>query len=254
MKKILLTIALLLPLTAIADAARQVLMFNIGVGFGESGRVVKTEAELANPFNNKFCFHRPSSRMVYGSISYRYKDAEAHVARWFNETDTARCNRDSWATGLGYVLDTQNINRNGPDDAYATYTPGIAYTWGKNKEFNVQDNTNTNWRLKDNWQMYNRFAVGQGNRSYNTEVAIIRYGLPMDDYERTGENFMTVGVGYRKWKEDDKNTTSRGLTPPPAGDTVTIIVEDNTVIAPPSEPVTPEQPPQDQTDGGSFQF
>ncbi len=244
MKNLLLTVMLFVPLTVFA-ASDQTIMFELGIGFGGSGKVSKTKEQLANKYNNKFCYHRPQSRMVYGAIRYRYDRVETHVARWFNDTDQARCGRDSWAAGLGYVLDTQDINANGVDDMYATYTPGIAYTWGKNKDFNVQDNTNTNWRLKDNWQMYNRIAVGGGNKDWNGEVAVVRYGLIVaDDYERTGENFMTLSVGARDWdSEKQKNTDSdRGLTPPPpptTGDGFTIIITPGTGTTPPSAPVTP---------------
>jgi len=257
---LILAIALAMPLTAIA--ADEAIMLEIGVGFGQSGRVVKTAKQLANPFNNKFCFHRPASRMVYGAVRYRYNDAEAHVARWFNSTDTARCDRNSWGAGVGYVLDTQNINGNNgsgngsTDDVYATYTPGIAYTWGKNKDFNTQDNTNTNWRLKDNWQMYNRLAVGTGGNNSLAEVAVVRYGnIIVDDYERTGENFMTLTAGYRDYDKNGKgnNSGNGGGGTDPSGP-VTIIIEDNTVAAPPSAPVAPQTPPQDQTNGGTFNF
>ncbi len=218
MKKILLTTMLLVPLTAFA-ASDQTILFEIGVGFGGSGKVSKTKEQLANKYNNKFCFHRPQSRMVYGAVRYRYGDVETHVARWFNDADTARCGRDSWAVGLGYVIDTQNVFYNGADELYATYTPGIAYTWGKNKKFNVQDNTNTNWRLKDNWQMYNRVAIGTGNEDYNGEIAMVRYGLlSKTSFKRTGENFVTITAGARSnWEQQEVNNvdSDRGLTPPP---------------------------------------
>jgi len=237
MKNILLTLLLFVPLAALADSD-QTIMFELGIGFGGSGQVTKTKEQLANKFNNKFCYHRPQGRMIYGAIRYRYDDVETHIARWFNDTDTTKCDRDSWAVGLGYVLDTQDINANGVD-YYATYTPGIAYTWGKNKNFNVQDNTNTNWRLKDKWQMYNRVAVGDGNKDWMGEVAVVRYGLHIVDYERNGENFLTITAGARDWdSEKPKNENNTNLT---------LIINDTrdttTVTAPPA--VAPTTPPAD---------
>jgi len=255
MKKLLLTIILMVPLVAIAQSD-QAIMFEIGVGFGGSGKVTKTKEQLANKFNNKFCYHRPQSRMIYGAVRYRYERAETHIARWFNDADTERCGRDSWAVGLGYVLDTQDIDADGVDDVYATYTPGIAYTWGADKKYNVQDNTNTNWRLHDNWQMYNRVAVGTGDKDYLGEVAVVRYGSIISDYERTGESFLTVTVGARDYDSADKKTGGRGLVPPtePANE-FNIVVEDNTTIAPQSEPVVvPQELPNEQVDGGSASF
>lgn len=207
---------LLMPLTV--SAADQAIMFELGFGFGHSSKVTKTEDELANPFNNIFCYHRPSSTMSYMAVRYKYDRVESHVAYWMNESDKPKCDRNSFAVGLGYVFDTQDIGGNSVDDIYATYTPGIAYTWGKNKDFNVQDNTNTNWRLKDNWQMYNRVAVGAGNEDMLAEVAVVRYGLPVVDYERKGENFMTFTVGWRDFDSLDEDG-DRGLTPP-VGDTI----------------------------------
>jgi len=206
MKNILLTIMLAVPLTVYA--ADETIMFEVGFGFGGSGKVTKSKAELDNKFNNKFCYHRPQSNSIYGAVRYRYDDVEVHAARWVSSADQARCERSSWAVGLGYVIDTQTgTGQENVDDVYASWTPGVAYTWGGNTDFNVQDNTNTNWRLKDNWQMYNRVAVGGGSKDYNAEVAIARYGLIAGDYERKGENFIT-------------ENNSRGLEPP-----VTIINE-----------------------------
>lgn len=227
MKKLFLTIALLLPLTAIA--ADETILFEVGFGFGHSGKVTKTEEELANPFNNKFCFHRPQGNTIYGAIRYRYDDVEAHIARWVSSADQPRCERDSWAVGVGYVIDTQTgSGTESVDDVYASYTPGLAYTWGENKNFNVQDNTNTNWRLKDNWQMYNRVAIGGGNEDYIGEVAIVRYGLIAGNYERKGENFITFSGGVRDF--DEPATGDRGLEQPPIINEGDTIINETTII------------------------
>jgi len=231
MKKILLTIMLAVPL--VAYAADETIIFEVGFGFGGSGKVTKSKAELDNKFNNKFCYHRPQSNSIYGAVRYRYDDVEIHVI------DTQ--------TGTGQ----ENV-----DDIYASWTPGVAYTWGGNTDFNVQDNTNTNWRLKDNWQMYNRVAVGGGNKDYNGEIAIARYGLIAGDYERKGENFITVGLGIRDFDAPEEGTGTRGLVQPTVinegdiinegdvineGDTTNITIEDNssTVIEVPADWVPP---------------
>jgi hypothetical protein len=221
--------------TSTVTANNESIMIEVGIGFGGSGTVTKTKEQLANNFNNKFCFHRPQGRMIYGAIRYRNENVEAHVARWFNTVDRARCDRDAWAVGLGYVLDTQNINNNGADDLYASYTPGVAYTWGKNKNYNVQDNTGTNWRLHDNWQMYNRIAIGGGNNDYFGEVAVVRYGMIIaDEYERTGENFLTIGGGWRDWSGGSTSGQGAGATP---GDpTISITIENNIEDTAPSAP------------------
>ena len=241
---------LMVPFVAVA--ADESIMFELGFGFGNSGKVTKTAEELANPFNNKFCYHRPSSRMIYGAVRYRYDDVEAHVARWVNDSDQARCDRDSWAVGMGYVIDTQTgSGTDSVDDVYASWTPGLAYTFGANKDFNVQDNSNTNWRLKDNFQMYNRVAIGVGDKDYAGEVAIVRYGMIASDYERKGENFMTISAGVRDF--DSPSDGSRGLEQPPIineGDNITNInITDNSVtnITVPAdfEQVAPTPPVED---------
>jgi len=250
MNKSILAIALASTIaTAPAFAGDESIMFELGIGFGQSGGTSKTAEELANPFNNKFCYHRPSSRMVYGAIRYRYDRVETHVARWFNESDQERCDRNAWAVGLGYTLDTQDIDGNSVDDYYATYTPGIAYTWGDNKEFNVQDNTNTNWRLKDNFQMYNRVAVGGGTVDGLAEVAIVRYGnIISTDYERKGENFVTLTLGARDF--DDGSGTATTVV-----NEFNIIVEDHTVVAPEqSAPVEGVAPTEEAVDANPDLF
>jgi len=245
MKKAILAIALASAMFSVPVQAEsdQAIMFELGIGFGNSGSVTKTKEQLANKFNNKFCYHRPSSRMVYGAIRYRYERAEAHVARWFNDSDQERCERDSWAAGLGYVFDTQDVEADGLDDFYATYTPGIAFTWGENKEYNVQDNANTNWRLHDNFQMYNRVAVGGGNDSTVAEAAVVRYGNPIANYERTGENFVTLSLGFRDYdSEGAKADDTRGLIQPIETNSFDIVIEDHTTSAPTSAPVDNSAP------------
>ena len=210
MRNLLLTIMLLLPLTVLAED--QSILFEIGIGFGASGTVTKSAKQMDNQFNNKFCYHRPSGRMIFTAVRYRYDDVELHGARWWHDVDTERCERDSWALGVGYVFDTQGSGTDGRDDYYASWTPGLAYTWGKDKSFNVQDNTNTNVRLADNWQLFNRVAVGYGEDDYNVEIAVNRYGPIFNNYERKGENFLTVGVGYRELENNDSNNGTAGLT------------------------------------------
>ena len=210
MKKLLLTIALLLPmLPMVAIAQDQSILIEFGIGLGKSGKITKTKEQMANKFNNKFCYHRPQGRQIFGAVRYRYDDVETHVAHWFGEADQARCERDSWAVGLGYVIDTQNDGIQGTDDYYASWTPGIAYTWGENKDFNVQDNTNTNWRMKNNWQMFNRVAVGYGaDEDYAVEVAVVRYGFT--NFERTGENFVTIGLMGRDLENNNGTVSTLG--------------------------------------------
>jgi len=223
------------------QAADETIMIEVGFGFGTSSRVTKTAKELANAFNNKFCYHRPSGTPVYGAIRYRYDNVEAHVGGWLVSTDQPRCDRDSYVVGLGYVFDTQTGSGDeSVDDFYASYTPGISYTWGRNKDFNVQDNTNTNWRLKDNWQMFNRLAIGGGNESAVVgEVGVVRYGNPLSDYERSGETFFTIAVGKLNY-DAPSVAGDRGLTPP------SDIGESHIVTNPPIDPVVvvpPTEPP-----------
>ena len=217
MKKLLLTIALLLPFAAVAND--QSIMFEVGIGFGKSGG--RTDGND----NAKFCKNRNNGRMVMAAVRYRYNDGEAHVARWWHDDGNApNCDRDSWAVGVGYVLDTQDSGEAGIDDYYATWTPGLAYTWGDNKDFTGQDADNTNWRQTGNFQVFNRVAVGAGGNDGSVELAVHRYGTFNPEH---GENFVTIAGSLRDYESPDDG--DRGLTPPDDGTGDTIINNTTTI-------------------------
>jgi len=258
MNKLAIAVSAALVLsTSPVIAGDETIMFEIGVGFGTSIKVTKTKEQLANKFNRMFCYHRPSDTPIYGAVRYRYDNVEAHVGGWLVGADSARCDRDSYAVGVGYVFDTQDHSGEASiDDFYATYTPGIAYTWGRNKEFNIQDNTNTNWRLKDNFQFYNRVAIGGGNESTTGEIGIVRYGNPIGDYERTGETFVTISAGFRDY--DGTSGSGAGATDPgdDAGiiNTINIVDNTNTVDGPLSEVTINNADVAGQANNGNFDF
>ena len=207
MKKLLLTIALLVPFTAVASDDQR-LLFEVGVGFGKSGGQSGKSDKL------KYCKNRNNGRMVYTAVRYSYDNVEAHVARWWHDDGGApRCDRDSWAVGAGYIISSEGHGTAGQEDVYASWTPGVAYTWGENKNFTGQDSDNTNWRQTGNWQTFNRLAVGLGNDDYMGEVAVHRYGTWNPEH---GEYFATVGLGLKDL-DDNKSNGDRGLTPPDEG-------------------------------------
>lgn len=218
MKNILLTIALLLPFTAVASDDQR-LLFEVGVGFGNASGGQSGKSDKL-----KFCKNRNQGRMVYTAVRYSYDSVEAHVARWWHDDKGApRCDRDSWAVGAGYIISSEGEGTAGQEDVYASWTPGFAYTWGEDKGFTGQDSDNTNWRQTGNWQTFNRFAVGTGNDDYMGELAVHRYGTFNPEH---GEYFATVGLGLKDL--DDNKDGDRGLTPPSGGDT--IIYEGDTTI------------------------
>lgn len=218
MKKLLLTIALLVPFAAVADD--QSITFEFGIGFGASSGGRTDGNQLA-----KFCKNRNHGRLYMGAVRYRYNDGEVHVARWWGDDgDAPRCDRDSWAVGVGYVLDTQDAGEAGLDDYYATWTPGLAYTWGEDKGFTGQDSSNTNWRQTGNFQIFNRVAAGYGGDDGSVELAVHRYGTFNPEH---GENFLTIGGTLRDYEAP--NDGDRGLTPPDEGTGDTIINNDITI-------------------------
>ena len=172
MNRILLTIILLLPLTVQAQQDQSIL-FEIGIGFG-TGTSTASNA----------CANRSSDRPIFAAVRYRYNDVELHGATW----NGADCNRDAMAVGVGYVFDTQDDGLAGRDDVYASWTPGVSYVWGQD--------TSTS-RLNSNVNMFNRVAVGVSDENGFIEVAANRYGRILKNYDTTGENFVSVGVGYQ---------------------------------------------------------
>ena len=232
MRNLLLTIMLFLPMVAVASDD-QTIMFEIGFGFGNAsgGRTDGND-------NAKWCKNRNTGRMTYGAVRYSYDDVEVHVARWFHDEEVANCDRDMWAVGAGYVLDTQNDGKAGTDDVYASWTPGFAYVWGDNSDFTGKDKDGTNWRQTSNWQTFNRFALGIGGNDAAAEVAVHRYGTFNPEH---GEYFATMGFGLRDAESVATGNGDRGLTPP-TDDGLTVIVEDNReTIVPTGE--TPNAPP-----------
>lgn len=221
---------LLVPLTALATD--QSIMFEVGFGFGNAsgGRTDGND-------NAKWCKNRNTGRMFFGAVRYTQDNVEVHVARWFHDEDVAKCDRDTWAAGLGYVIDSQGSGEAGYDDQYVSWTPGFAYTWGEDKAFTGQDADNTNWRQTGNWQTFNRFAIGATtDDNYAVEAAVHRYGTWNPEH---GEYFVTVGAMLRDLDGNDGSgvrqhvttTDDRGLTPP---------TEDTTVIiTPPKETDNP---------------
>ena len=214
MRNLLLTIMLFLPMVAVASDD-QTIMFEIGIGFGNAsgGRTDGND-------NAKWCKNRNTGRMTYGAIRYSYDDVEVHVARWFHDEEVANCDRDMWAVGAGYVIDTQGDGKAGTDDVYASWTPGFAYVWGDNSDFTGKDSDSTNWRQTSNWQTFNRFAVGAGGNDGAVEIAAHRYGTFNPEH---GEYFATVGLQLRDLDDSANTGGDRGLTEP------TIINNYNTV-------------------------
>lgn len=203
---------LLVPLTVMAQDD-QTLMFEWGFGFGNAsgGRTDGND-------NAKFCKNRNTGRMMYGAIRYSYDNAEVHVARWFHDEEVANCDRDSWAVGAGYILDTQGDGKAGTDDVYASWTPGFAYVWSDNTDFTGKDRDGTNWRQTSNWQTFNRFAVGAGGNDGAVELAAHRYGTFNPEH---GEYFGTIGLQLRDLEGVNNAPADgdRGLEPP-VGDTI----------------------------------
>ena len=253
MKKAILAIALAAAVSSAPAIAKddQTIMFEIGIGFGNAsgGRTDGND-------NAKFCKNRNTGRMVMGAVRYSYDDVEVHVARWFHDEEVANCDRDMWAAGLGYVLSTEGKGNDGNNDVYASWTPGIAYTWGgeDNTDFTGKDNDNdgTNWRQTGNFQTFNRVAVGAGGQDGAVEIAVHRYGTFNPEH---GENFVTVGGMLRDGDgSTGKDNGDRGLVPPTTiineGDDITnITIIDNTGdIAPPATPVQGNGPTEPQPD------
>ena len=243
MKNLLLTIMLFLPMVAVASDD-QTIMFEIGIGFGNAsgGRTDGND-------NAKWCKNRNTGRMTYGAVRYSYDDVEVHVARWFHDEEVANCDRDMWAVGAGYVLDTQGDGKAGTDDVYASWTPGFAYVWGDNTDYTGKDdNDGTNWRQTSNWQTFNRFAVGAGGNDGAAEVAVHRYGTFNPEH---GEYFATVGLQLRDLDDAANTGGDRGLTEPTTiinntyeGDTIII---EQTIVEYPGEviPTGGDVPPSD---------
>lgn len=220
MKNLLLVLAMLVPFTAVASDDQR-LLFEVGIGFGKSGSVSGKSDKL------KFCKNRNQGRMIYTAVRYSYDSVEAHVARWWHDDKGApRCDRDSWAVGAGYIISTEGEGTAGQDDVYASWTPGVAYTWGENKGFTGQDGDNTNWRQTGNWQTFNRIAVGTGNDDYMGEVAVHRYGTWNPEH---GEYFATVGLGLKDL-DDNRNDGDRGLEQPPIINEGDTIINETTII------------------------
>ena len=240
MKNLLLTIILMTPLVAIAQDD-QTIMFEFGIGIGNASGGRTDGNDKA-----KFCKNRNTDRMMFGAIRYSYNDIEAHVAKWWHDEDT-RCNRDSMAVGVGYVIDSQGNGTQGTDDVYVSWTPGLAYTWGEDKDFTGQDDSNTNWRQTGNWQVFNRVAVGAGGNDGAVELAVHRYGTFNPEH---GEYFVTVGAQLRDLEDTGNTDGDRGLTPPES-DSFEIIVKENTESTTPSKTFdTSDQPGATEIFGG----
>jgi hypothetical protein len=178
MKRIL-SIILLVMFATTAVAGDNSIMFEFGVGFGDSGKTSYSKAERKQLDLSK-CRNRNSGQMTYLGLRLRSDDVELHGAKWFHDTEIANCDRDNYAIGIGYVIDSEGKGTQGNDDYHVSWTPGFAYIG------------NTNWRMTDNWTMFNRFAVGfETNDEVDIELAINRYGSL---YSNHGETFGTIGL------------------------------------------------------------
>lgn len=223
MKNIAIAIvaAMLFASTAATAGDDHRILVEFGFGFGHSSGAVTDK----NP-DSKWCKHRNRGRMKMGAIRYQHNDVEVHFARWTGDHGNAVvCDRDMNAFGVGYVLSTYDDGELGREDEYATWTPGLAYTWGRDRVFTGKDSDNTNWRQTGNFQVFNRVALGATGTNSYAEVAVHRYGTFNRDH---GENFVTVGIG---WLDLDDNRLTNGsgdreILPP--GD-VTIINEGDEV-------------------------
>jgi hypothetical protein len=203
MKNILLIIMLLLPMAVLAND--QSIMLEIGVGFGSSG-IQSTKND-----NARWCKNRNTGGLTFVALRYRNDNTELHTARWFHDEDVTTCNRDSWAVGAGYVLSTEGAGTIGQKNLYATWTPGLAYTWGENRNFTGQDADNTNWRNTGNWQVFNRVALGRGTDDIGVEIAINRYGTFNEEH---GETFATVGFIVKDLENNNPTLTNKPVKPP----------------------------------------
>jgi len=208
MKKNVVTIYTILVaclISPLANAGDKSIMFEFGFGFGDSGKTAHTKDEQKGLDLSK-CRNRNTGSMKFMALRLQSDDIELHGAKWSHDEKIAKCDRDSYAVGLGYVFSTEDNGTAGRDNIYASLTPGIAYTWGKNKNFTGQTNDNTNYRLANNWQMFNRLAVGTGNDNAMIEVAVNHYGLFEDHH---GESFVTLGVGLRDLENNDPIQSTR---------------------------------------------
>lgn len=190
--------AILFSSTIIADT--RAILLEFGFGFGKSGSVEYSNDEQKT-LNLSLCRNRNSGRMQFIALRYRQDNVELHGATWWHDNEIATCNRDSYAVGLGYVFSSEDADIEGQEDLYLTWTPGIAYTWNDNKTFKNQTEDNTNYRLVSNFQIFNRVAVGAGNRNMMVEVAAHRYGAFEQNH---GENFVTIGLGLKDLEDNRK--------------------------------------------------
>lgn len=207
---------LLVPLTAIAND--ESIMFELGFGIGNSA------SRNDGNDNARWCKNRNiGDELIFLAVRYRNDNREVHVARWFHEEDLASCDRDSWAVGAGYVMSTEGNTIDGVADGFhASWTPGLAYTWGKNKDFTGQDAINTNWRNTGNWQVFNRVAIGLAGPDSGVEYAINRYGTFNEEH---GESFLAYAIAFKDLDSGSANNNDRGLEQPDP----TIINEGDTI-------------------------
>lgn len=196
------------PFLLVTNAEANSVVFEIGIGIGSSGNVTKTEKEMRRPYNVvRWCVNRPSSRLKFVGVRYRQGDVEAHYARWWHDSKDRNCDRTSNAVGLGLVLQTGG-------SSYASWTPGIAYTWGSDKDFTNEREDNTNWRLSNNFQVFNRLAIGL---SPSIEFAYTRYGLKKEN----AETFATVGFLLTTADSNSTPAEEPPVSDPPDDDTPT---------------------------------
>ena len=205
-------IAAMLIAAAPAFAGDHRILVEFGIGFGNSSGSVKDK----NP-DSKWCKHRNRGRMKMGAIRYQYDDVEIHYARWTGDHGNAVvCDRDMNAVGIGYVLSTQDDGVAGRDTGYATWTPGLSYAWGRDREFTGKDADNTNWRQTGNFQVFNRLALGVNGNDGRGELAVHRYGTFNEDH---GENFVTIGLGLQDLDDSNHGAAGGGDDGERGGDT-----------------------------------
>lgn len=182
MKKLLLSVLCLMFLNINSvQAQERSILLEIGVGFGNSAAIKRGKMRKIMA-----CSELQADQLSILAIRVRSNDVEAHVARFWGDSSHKKCNRSSYALGLGYVMETK-------DDVYGSLTLGPSYTFGAKKKYTGQHYDRANWRLEDNWILFGRAAVGIRSNSSKIEFAATQYGLLKGHHSET---FVTVALGF----------------------------------------------------------
>ena len=118
----------------------------------------------------------------FGAVRYRYNDGEVHIATWRNSEGSSNI----FTGGVGYVLDSEDT-----DDAYVSFTPGLAYTTGPAP-----------------LRVFTRTALGYADGDMGYEVAHNAY-MPLIQREIESDAFATVGVRYNEYDDDSRHGPDR---------------------------------------------